>query len=82
MSELPESLKPLARCQAVEVRRLHFDQDAEALVERVREALDKKTFGHARWRARTLAGAVLAAVLILIGTGSYIFVQHISSEPT
>ena len=77
MSELPESLEPLARRQPVEVRRLHFDRDAAALVERVREALDKKAFGHARWRARTLAGAALAAMLILIGASTYIVIQHI-----
>src|SRR5215468_7064727 len=77
MSELPESLEPLARCQPVEVRRLHFDRDVAALVERVREALDKKAFGQARWRARTLAGAALAAMLILIGASTYMFIQHI-----
>src|SRR5262245_47378333 len=38
-SELPESLKALARRQAMELRQVHFDQDAEALVKRVREAL-------------------------------------------
>ena len=38
-SELPDSLKPLARRQAVEVRHSHFGQDAEALVARMREAL-------------------------------------------
>ena len=38
-SELPDSLKPLVRRQAIEVRQPHFGRDAEALVERVREAL-------------------------------------------
>jgi tetratricopeptide (TPR) repeat protein len=71
VSELPDFLEPLARRQAVEMRRLYFDRDVEALIERVREA-----FGHARWRARTLADAAVAGVLILIGTGTYIFVQH------
>jgi tetratricopeptide (TPR) repeat protein len=80
VSELPDSLEPLARIQAVEVRRPHFDRDAEALVERVRKALNNKAFGHARWRARTLAGAAVAAVLILIGTSTYIFVQHILGQ--
>src|SRR5215472_7449356 len=76
VSELPHSLQPLARCQVGEVRQLHFDRDVEALVERVRGALDNKVFGHARWRARTVAGAAIAAVLILIGMASYTFVQH------
>src|SRR5262252_9095734 len=77
MSELPDPLEPLARRQPVEVRRLHFDRDAAALVERVREAPDKKAFGHGRWRARTLAGGALAAMLILIGASTYMFIQHI-----
>src|SRR6516225_9975264 len=77
MSELPESLEPLARRQPVEVRRLHFDRDAAALVERVRQVPDKKAFGHGRWRARTLAGGALAAMLILIGASTYMFIQHI-----
>src|SRR5215471_13905273 len=38
-SELPDSLKPLARRQAVEVRHTNFSRDAEALVKRLREAL-------------------------------------------
>src|SRR6516164_1826852 len=77
MSELPDSLESLARCQPVEVRRLHFDRDAAALVERVREALDKKAFGHPWLRARTLAGAALAAMLILIGASTYLVIQPI-----
>ena len=39
-SELPDALKPLARRQAVEVRHAHFGQDAQTLVERMRDALD------------------------------------------
>jgi hypothetical protein len=37
--ELPDSLKPLTRRQAIEVRHAHFGHDAEALVKRMREAL-------------------------------------------
>src|SRR5690348_5938074 len=79
VSELPHALEPLARCEAVEVRRLDFDRDAEALVERVRKA-DNKAFGHAAWRAPTWAGAAVAAVLILIGMGTYTFVQQIFGQ--
>jgi outer membrane murein-binding lipoprotein Lpp len=80
VSELPEALKPLARCQAVEVRRIDFDRDANALVERIRDTLSNKAIGGSKWRVRMLAGAVAVAVLILIGTGSYTFVQHISGQ--
>src|SRR5215831_1086415 len=38
--DLPESLKALARRQAMEIRHLHFGRDAEALLARIREALD------------------------------------------
>jgi len=37
--ELPESLRPLVRRQAVEVRHAYFGHDAEALVKRMREVL-------------------------------------------
>ena len=77
VSELPDSLKPLARLQAVEVRQLHFDRDAEALVERVREALSDKAVGLARWRVRTLASAAVVVVLLLYwSVGGYAFVRH------
>src|SRR5437764_4459186 len=77
-SELPHSLAPITRCQAIEVSRLQFDRDAECLVERVHEILHKKAFGRAWWRARALLAA--SATLILIGTGAYMFVQHIAPQ--
>jgi hypothetical protein len=49
-SELPDALKPLARRQAVEVRHAHFGQDAQTLVERMREALGDKARETGRWR--------------------------------
>ena len=52
-SDLPDSLKPLVHRQAVEVRQLHFDGDAEALVERVREALNG--IGLRSWHGTTVA---------------------------
>ena len=89
-SELPDSLKPLARRHAVDVRHSHFGQDAEALVKRMREALgeevpvarerealgDEKA-GPGRWRVRAAIGAAAVAVLLLIGWGGYAFIQHI-----
>jgi hypothetical protein len=38
-SDLPDSLKPLARRQAIEMRHAHFGRDAEALLARMGEAL-------------------------------------------
>jgi hypothetical protein len=64
--ELPGSLKALARRQAVEVRQLHFGRDAEALVERVNEALGGEFTWQRPWRLRAAMGAV-AVVLLLLG---------------
>jgi hypothetical protein len=77
-SQLPDSLKPLARRHAIEVRHAHFGHDAEALVARMREALgDKapvaagpKVLGDkaretGRWRVRAVAGVAAMAVLLL-----------------
>ena len=66
-SELPDSLKPLARRHAVEVRQLHFDRDAEALIERVREALNGGSVGPRSWRGAAMAGVAAAAGLLLVG---------------
>ena len=72
-SELPDSLKPLARRQAVEVRHAHFGHDAEALVARMREALGDEVAGIGRllfkprsWR-RTATAVSAVAGLLLVG---------------
>ena len=66
-SWLPDSLKPLAHRQAVEVRQLHFDRDAEALIERVREALNAGSVGLRSRRGTAVAGVAAAAGLLLVG---------------
>jgi TIR domain len=64
--ELPDPLKALARRQAIDVGRLHFGRDAEALVERVREVLN------GQWRSlrprggTAVAGGVGVAIAIAI----------------
>jgi tetratricopeptide (TPR) repeat protein len=65
--ELPDPLKTLARRQAVEVRQVHFGRDAEALVERVNEALDGELGWQPPWRGKAVAGAA-AAVLLVLGS--------------
>ena len=65
-SELPDRLKQLARRQAVEVRQNQFGRDAEALVERIREAL-AGSVGIRSWRGMVLAGAATVATLLLVG---------------
>jgi hypothetical protein len=75
-SEVPDSLKPLARRQAVDVRHAHFGHDAEALVKRMREAFGDDAAGPRRWRVRAAIGAAAVAVLLLIGWGGYAFIQQ------
>jgi cytoskeletal protein RodZ len=90
-SELPDSLKPLVRRQAAEVRHSHFGRDAETLIASMREAvpalsdtsdsvfIPERNRGSAAphpWRKKSLAGAALAAVLLLIGVGGYAFIQR------
>jgi hypothetical protein len=64
--ELPSSLKALARRQAVEVRQLHFGRDAEALIERVNEALGGEFVWQRPWRLKAGVGAVAAVLLLLL----------------
>ena len=66
--ELPDPLKALARRQAVEVRQLHFGRDAEALIERVSEALNGEPGWQRPWRGKAVAVVgTAAAVLLLLG---------------
>jgi hypothetical protein len=69
-SELPDSLKPLARRQAVEVRHTNFSSDAEALVKRLREALGYDFSGR-QWRVRAVKALAALAVLLLVGWAGY-----------
>src|SRR5512139_3261616 len=68
-SELPDTLKTLARCLAVEVRELDFDRDAEALIEKVREALKGGPVGVHSWRGIAVAGVVAATAGLLVVGG-------------
>lgn len=72
-SELPDSLKLLARRQAIQVRHTNFSSDAEALVKRLREALGYDS-PERRWRVRLAIGvAVVAALLLVVGGGYALF---------
>ena len=66
-SELPESLKPLARRQAVEVDQNYFDEDVETLVETVREALNGGAVGQRPRRRAAMAWVAASAGLLLVG---------------
>src|SRR5580704_11287946 len=69
--ELPSGLKPLVRRHAVEVRNLQFGRDADALAQRIREALSDGPPAMAvlgRW-PRAAAGVV--ALLVASWFGLY-----------
>src|SRR5262249_58015629 len=63
--ELPDPLKALARRQAVEVAQLQFGRDAEALVERVREALNGQSGSLRPWRGTAVAGAAAGSPFLV-----------------
>jgi hypothetical protein len=71
--KLPDSIKPLVRRNAVEVRNTHFGRDAEALVDKVREALQnaRPVMGRrAAWLivpSTWLIAAGSATALLLVG---------------
>src|SRR5262249_24911338 len=79
-SELPGPLRPLVRRQAIEVRQLHFDEDAATLVERVREALNGGSVG-LRSRRRTVVAGVTASALLLLVAWMGVYWMGISVWP-
>jgi tetratricopeptide (TPR) repeat protein len=62
VGELPKPLKPLVRRQAIDLRHTHFGRDAEALIEKIGEALGDRPVRVGRWR---VAAGVVAALLLL-----------------
>ena len=78
-SELPDSLKLLARRQAIQVRHTNFRSDAEALVKRLREAVGDDSPERGR-RVRVAIGVAAVAVLLLIGWGGYELMQQREAE--
>jgi tetratricopeptide (TPR) repeat protein len=57
--KLPDSVRPLVRRNAVEVRNTQFGRDAEALATKVREALEVARPVTRRWPSMATAGAWL-----------------------
>ena len=81
-ANLPSSLKALARRQAVEVRQLHFGRDAEALLERVNEALGGEFSWQRPWRLKAAVGAVAAVLLLLAGWIGFSSIDFSGSTPS
>src|SRR5215471_2485727 len=68
VGELPKSLKPLVRRQAIELSHPHFGRDADALIEKVGEAFGDSPVRVGRWR---VAAGVLATLLLVGGIGLF-----------
>jgi hypothetical protein len=68
VGELPKSLKPLVRRQAFDLRHTHFGRDADALIEKISEALGGKPVKVDRWR---VAAGIVVALLFLGGIGLF-----------
>src|SRR5499427_7799414 len=62
VAELPKSLKPLARRQAIDLRHTHFGRDADALIEKISGAFGGRPVRIGRWRA---AAGIVVALLFL-----------------
>ncbi len=84
--QLPESLKPLARRHAVEVRTPQFRRDANALIQEIRQAIESKQAPPVRW---VLAAAnhlhrrrAVVAAGVLAGLISGLATFYLISEPT
>jgi tetratricopeptide (TPR) repeat protein len=66
--DLPKSLKPLVRRQAIDLRHTHFGRDADALIEKIGEAFGGRPVRVGRWR---VAAGVVAALLLFGGIGLF-----------
>lgn len=70
--ELPESLQPLARKQAIELTDLHWDADLARLAEVIEEHPDAPHRVARRTRSRNLVIASLAVVLLLLAPTAFL----------
>lgn len=71
-TDLPDHLKSLVRRNATEVRNSQFGRDADALVEKVRDAFESEDGPHrVRVSPRYMLGGAAAAAVFLIGIAFY-----------
>lgn len=67
--ELPETLRPLLRRNALELRNTQFGRDADVLVDKIRDALKVTKVASRRWLV--FAAAAGAALLLAVGVGYF-----------
>jgi hypothetical protein len=58
--ELPDSLRPLARRNAIEVRNTQFHSDGDRLVEKIREVIPKSF-----WKDHKILALIVGAIVVL-----------------
>jgi tetratricopeptide (TPR) repeat protein len=76
-SELPDSLKPLARRQAIQVRHTNFRSDADALTKKMREALGDTKSRRDWWRLGR-RDLLIAAVIVVVGALTWLGLNLLS----
>ena len=81
-SELPETLRPLTRRNAVELRNTQFGSDVQRLIEKVREA-SPRTFPRPKrlWPAMVLVLALLATGQLLFGVPLLWILHYFETPP-
>jgi TIR domain len=67
--ELPESLQPLSRHQALEISDAHFTRDVQDLIAALEKGVGQAPFSQLRWLKPALIAAVLLVGLIAAVTG-------------
>ena len=78
-SELPDSLKHLARRQAIQVRHTNFRSDAEALTKKMRAALGDRKSTRDWWRLER-RDLLIVAVIVVVGALTW-FGLNVLSRP-
>ena len=71
--ELPESLQPLSRHQALELSDTHFTRDMQDLIAALEKATGSATLPRRSWLRRPGIAAVLLLGMIAAGSGLYIW---------
>ena len=79
VSELPNPIQSLVRCNSTEISTSQFDRDAEELIRMIRDPLKRGSANRHQKRNRVTVGVSALVFLSLIG-GGYAFLRQSSKE--
>ena len=79
VSELPNPIQSLVRCNSTEISTSQFDRDAEELIRMIRDPLKRGSVNRHQKRNRVTVGVSALVFLSLIG-GGYAFLRQSSKE--